>query len=108
MPRASTATAATVKLGAFQSCRNAKRKSFIIKFPFVGRFCETPCTAGRLTQAPYNSCFEVLRSFGAERLHGIDARCAQGGNETGQRGDPTDEERDAAIEQWIARAYFEE
>src|SRR5687767_8207399 len=30
MPRARTATAAMVKLGDFQSCRNAKRRSFII------------------------------------------------------------------------------
>jgi hypothetical protein len=54
IPRASTVTAAMVKLGDFQSWRKAKRKSLIMAFLFVGRFCETPFAPRRLTQTPYN------------------------------------------------------
>src|ERR1041385_829307 len=77
IPRASTATAATVNPGGFQSCRNAKRKSWIIKF---------------------------LRSQG---LHWVDPRRAHCGNETGQRGDGADKQSDAAVKPGIARTHFE-
>src|SRR5256885_5960543 len=75
MPSASTMTAAMVNPGAFQSCRNAKRKSLIIWLLVVARFCETPRSPRRLTQTPYKS---VKRSFGLQCLHRADVRRAPG------------------------------
>src|SRR5437762_14005190 len=78
IPRARTITAAAVKPGDFQSCRNAKRKSWTIK---------------------------LLRS---QRLHWIDARGAHRRDETRERGHRADEQRDPAVEPWIAWTHFEE
>src|SRR5256714_11762878 len=93
IPRASTATAAMVNPGDFQSWRNAKRKSWIIGQRLeVRRFCLSLVT---------------FFSFRPQSLHWIDPRGAHRRDETGECCDAANEERDAAIEPGIARIHLE-
>src|SRR4051794_35986990 len=103
IPSARTITAAAVNPGAFQSCRNANRKSLIISFSFVARFCETLPAPRRLTQTPYNFW---KRSFGSQCLHGIDVRRAPGRQPRGEKACGDKHQRCNGERDRIQRAHF--